>query len=365
MTSVAPPYRLPTNRSEVSLRAPTLPPYTEHAGINPEGEDIELANLSLSRSSPSYSPTTTAGPSSSSTPTLFTPTRHLQIQTPGKPLLSFPTPQRPDPIPIFTLTPSGRLDRPLYLSLRPDARSGSCLLARADDAAQTPLSTTTYRFGPGRPPVVVLLGDPSLGDEEGEGGEREQQGRGFEILGAGLFSRAVRFAVPGLGSLGWRYAGAGERASAGADSLLVCEVFPPIAMDPTPDSNSGPSRQQQHNSKTSIGARLGLRRPSGGDQDGENGSSTNGGSRREDKESGGGAPRCVAQLVRNETLRTPGTARSSAGNGGRLMMDLSVFDEKARERAEWLIVTTAIIMLKREVDRRRAQQIAAIGAIAS
>ncbi|KAI0424910.1 hypothetical protein F5Y09DRAFT_123454 [Xylaria sp. FL1042] len=351
MASTALPYYIHANSSEPSLKAPTLPPYTEYASA---GEDIELASLS---SSSSHTTTPAEPSSSSSSPSAatstFTPTKQLQIQTQGKHLLSFPTPTRPDPIPIFTLTPTGHLDRPLYFSVRPQQRSGSCFLTHADET-QAPLTTTTYRFGygPGRRSIVVL-GDPTQnpaltiqrgqlsegGEGEGEGeaeGEREREGgeqaeeqQAFEIAGRSLFSRAIRFHVPGLGTFGWRYADSSERAAASADSLLVCEVF----------------HDDTHNSHNS------------GDRHDKKGK---GKGKGEEKEKS----RRIAQLVRNETCRTPGTSRSSAGNGGRLMLDLSVFEEKSRERVEWLVVTTAVTMLKREVDRRRSQQIAAIAAVA-
>ncbi|TRX92185.1 hypothetical protein FHL15_006800 [Xylaria flabelliformis] len=342
MTPTAPPYHLASNTSEASLEAPTLPPYTEDANVSPRDEDIELASLSPSTSTSSHaaSPPVATGPSpSSSFSSAFTPTKQLQIQTPGKNLISLPTPQRPDPIPIFTLNSQDHLERPLYLSVRPDARSGSCFLTHGDDESQTPLSATTYRFGPGRPPVIVL-GDPATDPAMGK--------EGFEILDRNLFSRAVYFQVPGLGAFGWRYANSKERASAGADSLLVCEVYLPETTTTTTTSSS--SSQQHH--KTSVSARLGLK-----NDDGEG--------KKKKKKKKEGIPHRIAQLVRNEMYRTPGTTRSSAGNGGRLMLDLSVLGEKKRERVEWLVVTTAVTMLKREVDRRRAQQIAAIGAIAS
>ncbi|KAI1281788.1 hypothetical protein F5Y07DRAFT_270098 [Xylaria sp. FL0933] len=367
MTTAPPPYHIPRNGSEPSLKAPTLPPYTEHAGT---GEDIELASLSSSsthtlpaaESSPSPSPSQSSSAASNST---FTPTKQLQIQTQGKNLLSFPTPTPADPIPIFTLTPTGHLDRPLYFSIRPQQRSGSCFLTHADDETRSPLTTTTYRFGygPGRRPVMVL-GDPARnpapaprqrqsleesGKEE-EGGKRERGGerevrdehaeteregqQTFEIAGRSLFSRAIRFHVPGLGTFGWRYADSAERAAVEADSLLVCEVFY------NHNHNHNHFAEDKHDNKVK-----GKRQDKGKEKDNK-------------------AHR-IAHLVRNATYRTPGTSRSSAGNGGRLMLDLSVFEEKSRERVEWLVVTTAVAMLKREVDRRRSQQIAALAAVAS
>ncbi|KAI1354319.1 hypothetical protein F5Y01DRAFT_13114 [Xylaria sp. FL0043] len=361
MTAAPPPYHIPRNGSEPSLEGPTLPPYTEHAGA---GDDIELASLSSSSSHTLPAAESSPSPSSSSAPattnSTFTPTKQLQIQTQGKNLLSFPTPTPADPIPIFALTPTGHLDRPLYFSIRPQQRSGSCFLTHADDETRAPLTTTTYRFGygPGRRPVVVL-GDPARnpiltpqqgrlpeesGEEEGKGerererevpdeqAEKEADGQQtFEIAGRSLFSRAIRFHVPGLGTFGWRYADSAERAAVEADSLLVCEVF-----HDNPDVNSA----DKHDNKVK-----------GKGQD-------------KGKEKDNKAHR-IAHLMRNATYRTPGTSRSSAGNGGRLMLDLSVFEEKSRERVEWLVVTTAVAMLKREVDRRRSQQIAALAAVAS
>ncbi|KAI3340438.1 hypothetical protein F4824DRAFT_421580 [Ustulina deusta] len=330
MTSPAPPYRIHTNNSEGSLRAPTLPPYTEHAGAT---EDIELASLSPSSSASSSHAASAAAGSATS---VFAPTKQLQIQTQGKSLLSFPGPTRPDPIPIFTLTAAGHLDRPQYLSIRPRQRSGTCFLAHGDDETQALLTTTTYRFGcgPGRRPVVRLLGglrDPAQQpraapiprDEAATAQGRRDQESGIELASRSLFSRAIRFHAPGIASFGWRYASASERAAACADSLLVCEVFAEAV-----GSESAKKKKMMKITTVKDGHR-------------------------------------VAQLVRNEAFRSPGSSRASAGNGGRLMLDLAVFEEKLRERVEWLVVTTAVAMLKREVDRRRSQQIAVIGAVAS
>ncbi|KAI8634131.1 hypothetical protein F5Y19DRAFT_200584 [Xylariaceae sp. FL1651] len=345
MTSTT-PYHVPTNSSEASLRAPTLPPYSEHA-TGAGDHDIELTNLRPSSASSSSSSSTSSTSAATFSPpnpgTTFTPTQQLQIQTPGKRGFSLPTSQRPDPTPIFSLTPEGHLDRPLYLSIRPSARSGSCFLVHGDDASEAPLSTTRYRFGPGRPPVIVLgdpARDPAISPQEpGEAQGQGQGQQGFEVLGRRLFSRAVRFEVPGLGSFAWRYASSKERASAGADSLLVCEVLVPAPDTPT-STSSNPLPQRQ-----SLSTKLGL---AGGE------------AKTREKEAT--TARRIAQLVRNAAYRSPGSRRASAGNGGRLMLDLRAFDEKSRERVQWLVVTTALTMLKREVDRRRGQQAAAIGA---
>lgn len=62
----------------------------------------------------------------------------------------------------------------------------------------------------------------------------------------------------------------------------------------------------------------------------------------------------IAQLVRNSHFRTPGTSRSMAGNGGRLMLDLRRWggekDLNIRD-VEAFVVASCISMLKREMDR--------------
>ncbi|PGH15040.1 hypothetical protein AJ79_02722 [Helicocarpus griseus UAMH5409] len=62
--------------------------------------------------------------------------------------------------------------------------------------------------------------------------------------------------------------------------------------------------------------------------------------------------RRVAHLLRNEQTRPSKTSKCTAGNGGEL-----VFDRHALEvMDETLIVATCLLMLKKEVDRRRALQ---------
>ncbi|KAK7893715.1 hypothetical protein LTR67_006416 [Exophiala xenobiotica] len=71
--------------------------------------------------------------------------------------------------------------------------------------------------------------------------------------------------------------------------------------------------------------------------------------------------RVLAQLIRSDETRTQGSSKSSAGNGGQLMLD-----EHATEYLdEALIVATCLVMLKKEIDRRRFAQFAVLGAIAA
>jgi len=60
----------------------------------------------------------------------------------------------------------------------------------------------------------------------------------------------------------------------------------------------------------------------------------------------------VAELVRNDETRTEGTSKSYAGNGGVLVLG---------DVDEVVVVATACVMLKREVDRRRLVQMMIMG----
>lgn len=69
--------------------------------------------------------------------------------------------------------------------------------------------------------------------------------------------------------------------------------------------------------------------------------------------------RHIAQLVRDRGTRTPGTGKCTAGNGGELQIDDGALN--AFELDEPIVVATCLIMLKREIDRRRMIQCAVIG----
>ncbi|KXG49539.1 uncharacterized protein PGRI_071200 [Penicillium griseofulvum] len=71
----------------------------------------------------------------------------------------------------------------------------------------------------------------------------------------------------------------------------------------------------------------------------------------------------IAQLVRGEDSRTPGTSRSSAGNGGELQIDTAAL--QFFELDEAVIVASCLMMLKKEIDRRRLIQFAMIGGAGS
>lgn len=162
----------------------------------------------------------------------------------------------------------------------------------AEDSFETAVARTTYRFGPGRNPIVRIGRDDDLGADE------------FEMVPKSLLTRTVGFETGRWGRFEWRYGNRVERGQHGADNLLILE-------------------------KVGVGAGVGRVR--------------------------------VAQLVRNDVLRTPGTKYSAAGNGGRLQMDL-VGDKGHEVVDEVVVVVTCLVMLKKEIDRLRAIQIAAMSA---
>ncbi|KAK0639302.1 hypothetical protein B0T16DRAFT_422894 [Cercophora newfieldiana] len=279
----------------------------------------------------------TAPPPYDAAATPFLPTIQLQIETPGKPILSLPLPPRPDPIPIFTIPSSSSSEdsplTPTYLSLRPTRSSGSCFLISpssldpsSSEEEYTPLSTTTYRFGPNRPPLVRLylpgtatptsnpFLSPSPSDPSPDADDNDLSiWDSFPLTSPSLLSRTTQFRSR-LGTLQWRYASRAERRaiSPPPSSLLVLERIVRVSR------SENPHKPEE------------IRTP-------------------------------VAQLIRSEECRSAGSSRSSAGNGGRLVVDLrgwEVEGEKGEgEMVVVMVVTTALVMLKKEVDRRRAQQI--------
>lgn len=393
-----------------------------------KADDIELleyhdtngANSTVTPSSSTSTIPATAGPSSDPAPAssssansslaAFHPTSHLQIQTLGKRLCSLPTPLRPDPIPIYAVdagAPGSAAGAttgavPKYVSLRHTRSSGNCYLVRGADlenvdtaAHAEVLSTTTYRFGPGRPPRVTLLvlrqgsaqppaydelsirsgpagGDPfatpaasmrrrDVGDPFATPApsviNRDNEGAsiysadnplpGDEVAGAPaedieirratLLSRAQMLRTP-LGTFGWRYAGKKERqAFASLHPELVSRTDP---------------KKAAPNSLLLFERVVSVSIASGGGRWNKNPA-------REERRT------VVGAFIRDDGLRTPGSSASDAGNGGRLVLDLDEEgmgpqQQQDREALEVLAVTTCLIMLKKEVDRRRREQAAVI-----
>lgn len=300
------------------------PPFSDEDMLSPEAM-IELGPMPTTPASesdsflPAYEDVLGDGDPPGGT---FVPTLELQIQTPGKALYSLPSPTRPDPIPVHVVSPTGQLGDVRYISVRHTRGSGNCVLVRADDPAETPLCSTIYRFGPGRPPVVTLhTGDagPAVDSSSSSAAPPPPPEDGwldvsFEITSSrAVVSRAQTLRTP-FGTFEWRYAARRDRVAEGADSLLVMERLVTVA-------TAGGGKEVQRTR--------------------------------------------VAQLVRSSDTRSPGSGRTAAGNGGRLTADLRGWaDRKGEaEQMELVVVATCLVMLKKEVDRRRMHQMMAISAM--
>ncbi|KAF4453592.1 hypothetical protein F53441_3737 [Fusarium austroafricanum] len=271
-------------------------------------EGVELSRLSPASSSTNSLPEYTAlydsnNGASSSTTSEFYPTKQLQIQAAGFPLLSLPFPPRPDPIYVFNVTTTGDLDEAEYVSIRPARNSGSCFLARASDPAQAPLCTTTYRFGPGKPPKMRLIGNGTSQDTN----EEE-----IEISCKGVLTRSTVMRTH-LGTFEWRYSSSAERRA--AQSSVGEEVDCLLVLDQVMKVATAGGKQEERRRK-------------------------------------------IGQFVRSSGLRTPGSRRCTAGNGGRLMLDMREWMDRKDEAVEMeiLAVASCVSMMKKEVDRRRAHQ---------
>lgn len=368
--------------------------YLSYPAATPSGpapdytpQDIELARLDSTSPSILSAPPPYGEVTSSS----FHPTVHLQIETPGKPWFCLPSPPRPDPIPIFTLSSSDSdasaaststtTTTPTFISLRPERSSGSCYLTSPsntpnDPSTVSPLATTTYRFGPNRPARMRLFSPhaapmstaalhtlllskdkiestsdharrPETPLSEEEQHEPLEPWDSFPLTSPALLTRTLAFRTR-LGTFEWRYASRRERhalsqARGGQDvsSLLVLERVVRVATAQNNNQNSN-SPSVTKNGEEQI------RTP-------------------------------VAHFVRGRGTRTEGSGASSAGNGGRLDVDLRMWehhhrhddgddgdggdgqaDKVEREMVVVLVVATCLVMLKREVDRRRAQKFAII-----
>lgn len=310
---------LPTYSSATDIELTNIPSSTSTStsSLPPTYDDATAASSSHAADAES-----SAGAQATAAAPSFTPTVHLQIETSGKQWLSLPTGTRPDPVPVYRVEAGSWApdSTPAYVSLRFSRNDGSCQLVRGDDESQTPVCTTLYRFGPGKPPnfrlpqSLISPHTPPAGPDQRRDGEVEEEeeidGLDLKIASRSITSRTQLLKTP-LGTFQWRYASRKERAAVpGADDLLVCEIVETAAL-------AGGRKTEETTTR-------------------------------------------VAQLVRGEGTRSMGSGRSTAGNGGRLMVDLARWADLkggGREAVEVLVVASCVCMLKKEVDRRRMQQI--------
>ncbi|KAF5004951.1 hypothetical protein FDECE_8566, partial [Fusarium decemcellulare] len=160
--------------------------------------------------------------------------------------------------------------------------------------------------GPGRPPKIRLIGN---GTDQDDSSTLEEE---FELGCKGVLTRSVIMRTH-LGTFEWRYSSRAERRA--AQAWVGEEVGCLLIFDQVTNVALAGGKQEERRRK-------------------------------------------VAQFVRSDSLRTEGSRRSSAGNGGRLMLDLREWaDRKGEaEQMELLAVASCISMMKKEIDRRRMHQ---------
>jgi hypothetical protein len=202
--------------------------------------------------------------------------------------------------------PPGELEIPIttpdgnivYLSSRAKRWEGNSILSDADGKE---LLASEYKFGPGREPKLQML------DQEGDKRTVFTKGK--------WTSRKQEFVLPNGQTFTWGHVRELDNTiRPKKQTYLVLEV--PLSRE------LAPTGKGKMKSET----------------------------------------RRVAQLVRGEEARTPGTRSSDAGNGGELKFDgeaVTTFGLR-----EDVVVATCLMMLKKEVDRRRLVQFMVMAAAA-
>jgi hypothetical protein len=224
------------------------------------------------------------------TPESFHPTKTLNINARGIKLLRFPMPSSEFEIPVSTL--DGDI---AYISTRAKKSSGNAILT---DENGKECIASEYLWGPGRDPKLRVL-------REGVQAEGEIKVKGKWT------SRSQSFVLPTGQVMVWRYTRERDPSAANVKgkkrAFLVLEIS-----DMPPSSSTGSSKEKKSE------------------------------------------PRRLAQLIRNDESRTPGTKSCDAGNGGQLVLDEAALKQGAV--AEDVVVASCLMMLKKEIDRRRIQQ---------
>jgi hypothetical protein len=207
--------------------------------------------------------------------------------------------------------PSGELEIPItntngdivYLSTRAKRCSGDAVL---HDASGKQLLVSKHYFGPGRDPNIRLL-DKGAGDEA------------VVVTRSKWTSRRQEFVLPDGKIFTWRYV---REVDAFASTQGKEKRRTHLVLELTDASATA-------NEKSAKGTERGKR---------------------------------IAELVRNDEARTPKTRPSDAGNGGELKID-AAFCESVGIRED-VVVASCLIMLKKEIDRRRAVQFIILASIA-
>lgn len=301
----------------------------------------------------------------------FAAVKALNIHSRGIRLIRLPIPSNELTIPVYDTT--GRV---CYVSRRHKVCSGDAVLFGVgtgyhesrtqleqweDDGRTlegTPLIETKYFFGPGRDPIINILGQdkPTTGEKDVELPPSLDEKQSAPSLRS-VATNSTLVAVPSTSS---------SKSSfkfTSAWSLKTCNFV-------TPGSKHKFTWEKERTVLPS-GEKAKLLvlywHPQHSDGQGES------------------APKVrVSQFVRSVSTRTPGTRPSTAGNGGRLEFghlvqctgDLTTLAPETLHDSEKkayvpqepvideaLVVATCISMMKKEGDRRRALQVMMVGAI--
>ncbi|CAI4217704.1 unnamed protein product [Parascedosporium putredinis] len=245
---------------------------------------------------------------------------------------------------------------PLYTSFRRARGSGTCELKAGYDPTSDILVSTTYRWGPGKPPILTLhsgndttttsiAGRASSPAPSASSSSSSPARGGGGAISKSAFHRTLVFRTR-FGTFTWRYATRAERKAANANSLVILERVVAVAHAPAaPSASAAASSSSASSSSVFASAR-----------------------RRPVAETTDVVVAEVARFVRSDQTRTPGTSKHTAGNGGLLLLDLSSWQgEKAdpadAEEVRRLAVASCISLMKKEVDRRRVQQMMTMAAV--
>lgn len=214
----------------------------------------------------------------------FTGTKSFHIEARGIGVLRLPLPSRELEIPVY-----GADGGVAYVSTRERMSSGNAVLS---SPSRGDLVHTTYFFGPGRDPVIKVLG---CADGDGEIKAKSR-----------WTSRTQEF------DAGFRWAYRREKYTDGKGKANKRTV---LAMEVGGEEKSGKGARQ------------------------------------------------VAKLMRDKETRTPNSRHCSAGNGGELMLDQAAMAECGV--GEEVVVASCLMMLKKEIDRRRIVNMIIISGAAS
>ncbi|KAF1813046.1 hypothetical protein P152DRAFT_458214 [Eremomyces bilateralis CBS 781.70] len=315
-TGNRPSYSPPTNIKEKDPSWLAPPPDDSLYGAQPAPAPTATSSRSPA---PSIRSVVTTDPGT------FVPGHVLKVSSLGISLVRLPVRYSELEIPIQREDGSSA-----YMSLRETKATGNSVLMRNDSVGANGqinarlVATTEYNFGPSKHPVIRCMpmgssgfSRPSAPTSPGQASTDwqnvwEQGKEGVEVLGTGKWTRKTYgFTSPEGGAFEWRYVQ--ERDASGQQQLTIALVML------------------------------------------QNRSQYEGGNARKGK---GPEGVTVAQLVRNEDTRPPGVSKNNAGNGGNL-----VFHRDAPKYiSEELVVATCLVMLKKEVDRRRMVQYMMLGA---